>query len=86
MVPLVPMSQAPAGLTDLNVRNIPDETKRKLAAIKGAQDLTYAELITRLVHLLILNSHKAREKPAGAAVVSARAMLDEARLRYDLEL
>lgn len=78
--------QAHDPLTDLNVRNIPDETKRKLAAIKGAQDLTYAELITRLVDLLVLTSHKAREKPASAAVVSARALLGAARLRYDLEL
>ena len=79
------MSQTPDGPSDLNIRNIPDETKRHLASAKGAQGLKYPELITRFEHLYRLVRQKAQEKPAGAAVVSARAMMDKARLRYDLE-
>ena len=70
--------------TSLNVRNIPDETRRRLATAKSAQGLKYAEYLERVEHLHRLVEQKAREKPVGAVILFARALLEAAGLRYDL--
>ena len=68
---------------NINVRHVPDETKRRLASAKSAQGLTSAQYFDRLERLHRLVVDKARTRRAGAVVLFARAILGAVGLRYD---
>ena len=68
----------------LNVRNIPDDLKRRLASAKGAQGCTYVELLDRYDQAITRLAHEAQKPTASAVVIFARAVLEAVGLRHDL--